>query len=224
MKWKQAFTSAVGKKLVMGATGICLILFLVVHVYANFQIFLPNGQEKFDKIADFLGTNLITRILEIGLFVFFILHIVQGLMLTASNKAKRPVKYAVMPGNKNTKWYSRSMGLLGTIILLFLVVHLAQFWAPNRYTQLVSADHHELDLYARMQSVFQNGWVVLIYVIGCISLAWHLVHGFWSAFHSLGMSSIKYKPLIQNTGYVFAVVVPLAFIAMPLAFYFGWLA
>lgn len=208
----------------MGTTGIFLILFLLVHCYANFQIFLPGGREKFEAAAHFLGTNLITRILEIGLFVVFILHIVQGLMLTASNKAKRPVKYAVMPGNKNTKWYSRSMGLLGTIILLFLIVHLAQFWAPNRYAQTFSSDHHELDLYAKMQSTFQNGWVVLIYVIGCISLAWHLVHGFWSAFHSLGLSSIKYKSLIQTTGYVFAIVIPLAFIAMPVSFYFGWLA
>lgn len=222
MNWKHAFTSSIGKKLIMGFTGIFLILFLLVHCYANFQIFLPDGREKYATIAHFLGTNLITRILEIGLFVFFFLHIIQGLMLTAQNKAKRPVGYAVLPGNKNTKWYSRSMGLLGTIILLFLVVHLAQFWVPNRYSQTVG--NGELDLYARMQTTFQNGWVVLIYVIGCISLAWHLVHGFWSAFHTIGLSSIKYKPLIQNIGYVFAIIIPLAFIAMPVSFYFGWLA
>lgn len=222
MKWKHAFTSGVGKKLVMGATGISLILFLIVHCYANFQIFLPGGREKYAAVAHFLGTNLITRILEVGLFVFFFLHIIQGLMLTVQNKAKRPIGYAVKPGNKNTKWYSRSMGLLGTIILLFLIVHLAQFWVPNRYSQTFKG--HELDLYERMQATFQNGWIVLIYIIGCVSLAWHLVHGFWSAFHSLGISSIKYKNLIQRSGYVFAIVIPLAFIAMPVSFYFGWLS
>lgn len=221
MNWKHAFTSAVGKKLVMGATGIFLILFLIVHCYANFQIFLPDGRERFEEISHFLGTNLVTRVLEIGLFVLFALHIIQGLMLVAANRAKRPVGYKVKPGNKNTRWYVRSMGMLGTIILLFLIIHLAHFWAPNRYSQTIGEG--EIDLYAKMQGLFQNGWIVLVYTLGCISLAWHLAHGFWSAFHSLGLSSIKYKPIIVTIGYAFAILIPLAFIAMPVAFYMGWL-
>lgn len=219
MSNKNYFTSPVGRKLVMGGTGLFLILFLVVHCYANFQIFLPDGRERFNVVAHFLGTNLVTRILEIGLFAFFILHIVQGLSLEISNRAKRPVKYAVMPGNKNTKWYVRSMGLLGTLILLFLIIHLAHFWGPNRFHQAFEGG--ELDLYDRMQTTFQSGVVVIIYVLGCISLGWHLAHGFWSAFHSLGLSSWKYKPLIKTTGFAFAIIIPLAFIAMPLAFYFN---
>jgi succinate dehydrogenase / fumarate reductase cytochrome b subunit len=222
MNWKHAFTSSIGKKLVMGFTGIFLILFLVVHVYANFQIFLPDGREKFEVISHFLGTNLITRILEVGLFVFFFLHIIQGLMLWAQNKAKRPIGYAVKPGNKNANWYSRSMGLLGTLILIFLIIHLYHFWLPNRYSQTIGEG--ELDLYARMQATFQTGWVVIVYVLGCISLAWHLAHGFWSAFQTLGLSTFKYKRIIRGTGYAFAIIIPLAFIAMPVSFYFGWLA
>lgn len=206
----------------MGFTGIFLILFLMVHVYANFQIFLPDGREKFEVISHFLGTNLITRILEVGLFVFFFLHIIQGLMLWTQNKAKRPVGYAVNPGSKNASWYSRSMGLLGTLILIFLIIHLYHFWAPNRYSQTIGEG--ELDLYARMQATFQTGWVVIVYVLGCISLAWHLVHGFWSAFQTLGLSTSRYKSIIRGTGYVFAIIIPLAFIAMPVAFYFGWMA
>jgi len=222
MNWKHAFTSSIGKKLVMGFTGIFLILFLLVHCYANFQIFLPDGREKYEVIAHFLGTNLITRILEVGLFVFIFLHIIQGYMLWSQNKAKRPIGYKVTPGNKNANWYSRSMTLLGTLILLFLVVHLYDFWIPNRYSQTIGTG--ELDLYARMQATFQNGWIVLVYVLGCISLAWHLAHGFWSAFQTVGLSTYKYKKIIRGIGYAFAVIIPLAFVAMPVAFYFGWLA
>ncbi len=213
-------TSAIGKKIIMAGTGLFLILFLLIHCYANFQIFLPDGEARFNEIAHFLGTNLVTRLAEIGLFAFFIMHIVQGIMLEIQNKAKRPVKYAVMPGNKNSKWYSRSMGLFGSLVLIFLIIHLAHFWVPNRASQLTGGG--EIDLYSRMNMIFQNGPVVIIYTLGCIALGWHLVHGFWSAFHTLGLSSIKYKPFIQTIGYVIAVVIPLAFISMPVAFYFGW--
>ncbi|HZH68427.1 MAG TPA: succinate dehydrogenase cytochrome b subunit [Chitinophagales bacterium] len=214
-------TSAIGKKFVMGATGLFLIVFLLVHCYANFQVFLPDGRERFGEIAHFLGTNLATRVLEIGLIAFFLLHIIQGIMLEIQNRAKRPVKFAVNPGNKTSRWYSRSMGLLGTLILLFLIIHMVHFWAPNRLSQL--AGNGEIDLYARMELVFESGWVVLVYTLGCISLGWHLAHGFWSAFHTLGLSSFKYKKMIQTIGYVFAIVISLAFISMPLAFHFGWI-
>lgn len=221
MNWKHAFTSSIGKKLIMGITGLSLIAFLIVHCYANAQIFLPDGYTKYEEIAHFLGSNPVTRIAEIGLFAGIILHIVQGLMLTAQNRAKRPVNYASYAGHKNSSWYSRSMGLLGTLILLFLVLHLYHFWVPNRYQQLMTGQ--EKNLYEEMEILFQNLWVVIVYVLGCISLAWHLLHGFWSAFQTLGLSTIKYKKIINGTGVAFSIIVPLIFIAMPLAFYFHWL-
>ncbi len=205
----------------MGITGISLVAFLVVHCYVNALIFMPDGYHKYEAAAHFLGTNPITRTAEIGLFVGIILHIVQGFMLTAQNKAKRPVNYAVAPGNKSSKWYSRSMGLLGTIILLFLIMHLWHFWAPNRYQQLMEG--HEKNLYAEMEMIFQNPLVVLLYVLGCISLAYHLLHGFWSAFQTLGMATAKYTGIIRGMGTAFSIIVPLIFIAMPVSFYFGWL-
>lgn len=222
MNWKQAFTSSIGKKLVMGFTGLFLILFLLVHCYVNALIFLPNGRELYGNAAHFLGTNFIVRTIEIGLFVFIILHAVQGIMLWAQNKAKRPVGYKINPGNKTSRWYSRSMGMLGTLILIFLVVHLAHFWVPNRYEQHFGSGH-ELDLYVRMYTIFKSEWVVILYVIGCVSLAWHLVHGFWSVFQTLGLSTSRYKNLIRGIGYGFSILIPLIFIAMPIAFYFDWL-
>ena len=205
----------------MGITGICLILFLIVHCYVNALIFMPDGYHKYEAAAHFLGTNPITRTAEIGLFVGIILHIVQGLMLTAQNKSKRPVSYGMYSGHKNSKWYSRSMGLLGTIILLFLILHLWHFWGPNRYQQLMTGQ--EKNLYWEMETIFQNPIVVLLYVLGCISLAYHLLHGFWSAFQTLGMATGKYTGIIRGVGTAFSIIVPLIFIAMPVSFYFGWL-
>jgi succinate dehydrogenase / fumarate reductase cytochrome b subunit len=129
----------------------------------------------------------------------------------------------VKPGNKTSAWYSRSMGLLGTLILLFLVVHISHFWVPSRVTH----DLNEVDLrgkvvhdlFQKMYDVFQQPWVVVLYVLGVFSLAWHLVHGFYSAFQTMGLTTHKYKKLIRNTGIIFTIVICLLFASMPIAFY-----
>lgn len=229
MKWGQYFTSAIGKKLVMAFTGIFLILFLIVHCAANACIFVPDGGETFNKVGHFLGTNWILHILEVGLFVGFILHIVQGLLLTARNRSKRPVGYAVTRRNETSKWYSRSMGLLGVLILIFLIIHLGQFWVHTRFAAVFGGVDEVPyngkmvdDLYGRMMEVFQQGWVVIVYLIALVALAYHLAHGFQSAFRTLGMSSSKYIPLVKALGYGFAVIVPVIFALMPIAMYFHW--
>src|SRR6188768_3187998 len=112
MTWKQVFSSSIGRKLVMSLTGIFLILFLIIHAGLNACIWANDGGVMFNTGAHFMGSNWVPRILEIGLFVGFILHIVQGYMLSASNMSKRSKGYAVSYGNRGSKWYSRSMGLL----------------------------------------------------------------------------------------------------------------
>lgn len=221
MSWKNYFTTSIGKKVQMSLTGLFLILFLVVHCYVNAQIFWNDGGEKFNEAAHFMGTNVVIRITEIGLFVFLILHIVQGLVLYFKNRARRSVHYAVSAGNKTSKWYSRSMALLGTLVLLFLILHLNAFWLPNRYEQTFGAG--EINLYERMRAVFSSPVAVVIYVLGCIALAWHLVHGFYSAFQTLGLTTSRYKALINGVGIAFSIIIPLIFILMPLAFYFQWI-
>lgn len=222
MTWKQVFTSSVGKKLVMGFTGIFLILFLVVHVGLNACIWANDGGQMFNAGAHFMGANWVPRILEIGLFVGFLLHIAQGLMLVFSNRSKRGnVGYAISYGNRGSKWYSRNMGLLGTLILLFLIVHLGNFWLPNRAHQGFLLGE-EINLYDKMKEVFSIWYFVVIYLIGCISLAYHLAHGFQSAFKTLGVHNKRWYKIISCAGYAFAIIVPLMFVLMPLSFYFGW--
>jgi succinate dehydrogenase / fumarate reductase cytochrome b subunit len=221
MSWKSYFSTSVGKKIQMSLTGLFLILFLVVHCYINAQIFWNDGGEKFLEAAHFMGTNFVIRTIEIGLFAFLILHIVQGLMLWSKNRSKRSVKYAVSAGNATSKWYSRSMALLGTLILLFLIIHLKMFWAPNRYSMTVGEG--ELNLFTMMRDEFQNVVIVVIYLLGCISLAWHLVHGFFSAFQTLGLGMNNYKGIIKTVGVGFSIIVPLIFALMPIAFYLHWI-
>ena len=223
MTWKQVFTSSIGKKLVMGFTGLFLILFLIIHAGLNACIWANDGGEMFLQVAHFMGGTWVPRILEIGLFAGLILHIVQGYILTVQNKSKRSAGYAIDYGNRGSKWYSRSMGLLGTLILLFLILHLANFWFPNRSHQGFLLGE-EINLYEKMKTEFSVLWVVIAYIIGCIALAYHLAHGFKSAFRTYGVHNKRYFSMIKAISYGFAVIVPLIFAMMPLSFYFGWIA
>ena len=237
MSFKQIFISSVGRKLVMGFTGFFLISFLMVHAGLNaciwWAVIKPYDHgEMFNKAAHFMGNNVIPRILEIGLFVGFIIHIVQGYMLSAMNITKRGHGYD-RSYSKGSKWYSRSMGILGSLILIFLVVHLYDFWIPSRFGDMglvtplphISYNQHNYhNLYLQMSIVFQNVWIVLLYIIGCVALAYHLAHGFLSAFKTIGVYNKRYLCLLQTLGCVFAIIVPLIFILMPLSFYFHWLS
>ena len=232
MKWSELFTSSIGKKFVMGLTGLFLISFLIVHVGINSCIFATifdaddHGQ-MFNKAAHFMGSMVLIRILEIGLFVFFFIHIIQGLVLTFQNRSKRKIGYDVQMGNKGSAWYSRSMGLLGTILLIFLIIHWNQFWIPSRFTGVdeINIDGYPKpvhDLFSLMKTTFENIWVVILYVVACISLAYHLLHGFQSAFRSLGLYNNKYLKLAKNVGIAFSIIVPLLFALMPVAMYLHW--
>ena len=237
MTWKQVFTSSVGKKLVMGFTGIFLVLFLIVHVGLNACIWAaaydPNDQgQMFNKAAHFMGSNVLPRVLEIGLFAGFFLHIFQGYLLTLENRKKRSIGYAVSFAD-GSKWYSRSMAILGTLLLMFLVMHIYHFWTPSRLGGMGTVQpleevyyngikHH--NLYAEMRNVFVgNTLIVALYVLACGSLAYHLLHGFQSAFKTIGIHNKKISGLINSVGVGFSIIVPLLFALMPLSFYFGWI-
>lgn len=215
------FNSSIGRKIAMALTGIFLISFLMVHCGVNAMIFFNDGGELFNEAAEFMGTNWIIRTMEFVLFGGLLWHIFQGLWLWMDNQKKRKNKYGKSSGNANSTWYSRSMGLLGTLLLLFLILHLKHFWVVSRLTdEIVSGNE---TLYGEMQEVFANGWVVLVYVLGCISLSYHLLHGFQSAFQSLGINHPAWTPIIKSAGNAFSFVVPLLFAAMPVAMYLGWI-
>lgn len=217
MSWvTKTLSSSLGKKVIMAVTGLSLIAFLMVHCGINACIFFNDGGETFNHAAEFMSNNWLIRTAEIGLFAGLILHILDGLKLSYDNNAKRPVKYAIVAGN-NSKWYSRSMGLLGTLLLIFLIIHLRHFWVVSRFTDEITSGKETL--FGEMKEVFEHLWIVVIYVGGCLSLSYHLLHGFQSSFQTMGWSHPKYTPFIKSVGFGFAVLVPLVFAAMPIAMY-----
>ena len=221
----------------MALTGLFLVSFLIVHVGLNSCIFydLPffdanDDGSMFNRAAHFMGASLVIRILEIGLFAFLLLHIIQGYAVELKNRSRRSQGYQVSLGNRGSKWYSRSMAILGTLILLFLIMHISHFWVPSRVThdleQAVykngTVETH--NLFLRMFEVFQNPFIVILYVAGVIGLAYHLFHGFHSAFRTLGVHNKKYLALLQSLGYGFTIIVCVLFILMPVSMYFQWVS
>lgn len=224
MSWFGNFlTSSLGRKFVMGITGIFLIIFLIVHCGVNALIFLNDGGEAFNKAAHFMATNVVIRTMEFVLFAGILLHIVQAYLIALKNKKARPLNYSVNSPANNSKWYSRSMTLLGTLILLFLIIHIKHFWWVSRITGLEETATGEGDLFAEMKAVFTEGWVIVVYLLGVISLCWHLIHGFQSAFQTLGLTHRKYSTLISQLGVAYSLIISFLFAMMPVAIFFGWI-
>jgi succinate dehydrogenase / fumarate reductase cytochrome b subunit len=228
MNWSDFFTSSVGKKFVMALTGIFLITFLIIHVSINACIFNDlvdpsDDGDMFNRAAHFMASSVLVRTLEYGLFIGFIIHIVQGYVLESKNLSRRGQGYKVNLANRGSKWYSRTMGLLGTLLLLFLIMHISHFWVPSRITGLEEVEGKNYhNLFTVMVDVFRNPIIVLLYVLGCISLAYHLLHGFQSAFRTLGVHNKRYVKIVKGLGAAFSIIVPFVFAMMPISIYMGW--
>ena len=212
----------------MGLTGLFLISFLVVHAGINSCIWANDGGKMFNAAAHFMGHTIVIRIVEVGLFLGIFIHIIQGYVLEFGNRSKRHQGYKVKMGNKGSRWYSRSMGLLGTLILLFFILHWYHFWIPSRFTGVpypemaLESGKKVANLFALMQFTFKEAWVVILYVLACFSLCWHLIHGFQSAFRSVGVSNKRYLAMINTAGIGFAIIISLVFAMMPVSIYMGW--
>lgn len=213
--------SSLGRKTVMAATGLFLCFFLIEHLYSNLLLFHNDGGLAFNEWSHTLTHSLIIRIVEVILFAAIILHVVQAIYLTKQNSDARPVKYAVYEVNETSSWFSRNMGITGSIIFFFMVVHLWNFFNPYRITGTVGGEG-QMNLAQSVQETFQNGWYVSLYVVSVAVLSFHLNHGFQSAFRSLGLNSKKYAQLLSITGSFFAfIIVGVGFASMPILFYFG---
>lgn len=224
MNWfTQTFSSTVGRKIIMSITGLFLCSFLVIHLIGNLQLFNNDGGAAFNIYSRFMGTNPIIRTMEIVLLLGFLFHIYDAIVITRRNKAARPIGYVNSHPEENSTWASRNMGLLGTVILVFLIIHLWNFFVPARFGGLEGVlieDVEYENLYLRVVQSFQIWWYVALYVISMVALAYHLIHGFQSAFQSLGLNHKKYTPFIQKFGYAFSIIVCLGFAIIPLYFFF----
>jgi len=208
----------------MALTGLFIILFLAVHLAGNLQLLKHDDGEAFNVYAFFMTHNPLIKTISYVNYAFFIFHMVWALMLTRRNSAARgAVGYAVHSG-KSSIWSSRNMGFLGSVILFFLVVHMRQFWGEMHFGDVPTKtyDGKEVkDLYTTVMLAFGSGWYVALYCVSMIAIAFHLWHGFISAFQTLGLNHQRYNPVINVVGKGFAVVVPGLFALIPLVIYFS---
>jgi succinate dehydrogenase / fumarate reductase, cytochrome b subunit len=214
MQQSNFYTSAIGRKVIMASTGLLLMAFLIVHLGLNATILVGDRGILFDQTAHLLHNNWGLHLLEILVFSGFILHIGQGVSLTLQNRSKRTTPYAVNPGSLAP---ARSMGILGTIILAFLLLHLYQFWLPN----LLGFIPPSQSLYGLMQDTLSQWWVVVIYVLGCLAVAAHLFHGWRSAAVTFGLSDSTIQ-LLSFIGISLSIAVPFGLAAIPIALFTGF--
>lgn len=218
MKWiTDFFSSTLGRKLIMALTGLFLITFLAVHLAGNLQLLKDDGGKSFNIYAEFMSTNPLIQTVSKVNFALILIHIVWAIVLTRKNKTARGQSYA--KSNQSSHWTSRNMGILGTIIFIFLVVHLRHFYAEMHWGGIptVSYEGKEVrDIYTTVSFWFGKAWYAGLYVVCMIGLAFHLWHGFSSAFQTLGLNHVKYNPVIDFVGKTFAIVVPALFALIPI--------
>ena len=224
--------SSLAKKYWMAFTGLFLCLFLVGHLAGNLQL-LASGEgarDQFNEYALFMTTNPVVQVLSIVTFLSIIFHAIDGVILTMNNRKARPKGYVSFKPSTNTTWSSRNMGILGTVILAFIVVHLVNFWGEMKFgglddTVYTTANGQEVkDLYTLTIMTFQDPefgllWA-FIYLVAMIAIAFHLYHGFASGFQSFGLNHPQYNSIIRKLGIAFAIIVPLLFAIIPFYIYF----
>lgn len=224
MSWIiKMLSSTLGKKLLMSLTGLFLISFLTIHLIGNLAIFSNDGGLAFNTYAAFMSTNPLIGAVSYLLYAGIILHVVIAIILYFANSSARPVKYKVQKAKENSSWESRSMTLLGVLILAFILLHLKDFWWQYKHDggyQFVEDANGNRDIYALVIEQFKTIGALISYLVGLLALFFHLKHGFQSAFQTLGLEHHKYTPAIKAIGLAYSIIVPIAFALMPVYVYF----
>lgn len=267
--------SSLAKKYWMALTGLFLCTFLAGHLAGNLQLIFGDALQ-FNEYALFMTTNPVVKLLSYVTYISILFHAIDGILLTVQNRKARPIRYAKENASANSAWASRNMAVLGTLILVFIVTHMVNFWAkmhfdekmPLQTTQIeyqgqkfdlyvtttegkdkyISTNLEQAGLEIRNRTEFwakdsnmkiADGYkdlhkitfaffqdakfgliATILYVIAMAVLAFHLLHGFASAFQSLGANNPKYNGLIRGFGKGFAIIVPLLFAIIPVYIHF----
>jgi succinate dehydrogenase / fumarate reductase cytochrome b subunit len=209
------YKSSVGKKFIVGLTGLFLCTFLVEHLAGNFLLFVNDGGASFNEYSETMSHNIFIRTIEIVLFLAFFFHILTATILWWRNRKARPKDYAQNHKSANSELASRISFLSGSIVFIFLVIHLRTFFVPSRFFPSENPSMYNLVVFA-----FSNTWYCLFYLVALVLLAYHLRHGFQSAFQTFGIRGKKYQSLIEWIGVIFWLLIPLGFASMPI--YFLW--
>ena len=219
-------SSSIARKFAMALSALFLIFFLIIHLAVNITSLF--SEDLFNDLSHFMGTNpLIQFALQPVLIFGVVFHFVLGFVLEIKNRKSRGVKYVKYNGAVNATWMSRNMEITGGLILAFIVIHFMDFWIPELNTKYVLGDMSgmhdgEFRYFEELQHKFVEPWRVGVYVIAFVLLALHLLHGFQSAFQSIGFNN-KYTNCLKSFGKWYSIIVPLGFIIIALFHYFSQL-
>jgi succinate dehydrogenase / fumarate reductase cytochrome b subunit len=251
--------STIGKKVLMSLTGLFLCSFLLVHVSGNLQLFKNDYGLAFNEYSVFMTSFVPIKIISYLLYATILIHSINAVVLTVLNRKARKVSYKSRKDPNSSTWASKNMGILGTVLLIFIVTHMANFWYSYMYGDVPWVEYsvnistgevtdppividgadlepHEYivgnaespeikkvvirDLYAVVSEAFKQPLLVVLYLLGLIALAYHMVHGFQSSFQTLGIRHHIYTPIIRSVGiWLFGIIIPLLFAAMPVYFF-----
>jgi succinate dehydrogenase / fumarate reductase cytochrome b subunit len=201
----RTFSSSIGKKMLMAASGSFLGLFIIVHLIGNSTTFL--GREVFLSYAYHLHRlGFIIPIFELTMLTVFSFHIVLALLLLLDNRKARPERYAVVNSRGGRSLGSKTMIYTGVIILVFVVVHLLNFHFISR----------ELPIADVVRNTLRNPGYAVFYIIGVLALGLHISHGFWSLFQSFGIEHPKYTSSLDRKAVISGFVVGLVFALIPI--------
>ncbi|WP_027127598.1 succinate dehydrogenase cytochrome b subunit [Gelidibacter mesophilus] len=217
--------SSVGRKFAMALSAFFLMIFLVQHFAIN--ILSVFSADTFNEASHFMGTFWVVQyIFQPILILGVIFHFVMGMVLEIRNRNARKIAYVKYNGNANSTWMSRNMIYTGAVILLFLGLHFYDFWFPEIEVKFIDGDmsgllaNGEYRYFEHLQHKFVDVWRVALYCLAFVFLALHLLHGFSSAFQSVGANN-KYTRGLRGFGKAYAIIIPLGFIFIALYHHFN---
>ncbi|HRF69256.1 MAG TPA: succinate dehydrogenase cytochrome b subunit [Muribaculum sp.] len=212
-------SSSIGRKLVMAVTGVCLVLFVTFHCLMNaIAIVYPAA---YNVICEFLGANWYALVASMGLALLFIIHIVYAVWLTLQNrKARGNDRYSINKRPATVEWSSQNMLVLGIVVLAFLAVHMIQFWAKMQLQEIRGVEGVIPPSIGTLfiQEAFSCVWTPIVYIIGFVALWFHMNHGFWSMFQSIGWDNATWLPRLKTIACWWTTIVIALFIAQAVVF------
>lgn len=211
--------SSIGRKAVMSITGLFLVLFVTFHVLMNaVAVISPDG---YDAVCHFLGANWYALAATVVLAAGFVIHIILSFWISCQNmRARGNDSYAVNKRPKSVEWASQNMLVLGILVVCFLVIHLIQFWYRMQWQELMGTEYVADGMAVNpaqgsffLYWAFKDWWTLAIYLVGFVALWFHMSHGFWSAFHSLGVNNNTWMKRMRAISMGWATFVCLLFAA-----------
>ena len=222
-------TASIGRKFVMSLSGLFLMVFIAVHLAINLLMIFDNTGDLYNLGAHFMVTNPLIKIMEPILGLGFIIHIVWSFFLEFQNWKARPVKYDKKNMSGASTWASRNMLVLGALVLVFLIIHIINFYIKMKFThevgEAVVNGVHMHDAYALVKETFIHASygipISILYILAGALLGVHLSHGFWSAFQTLGLNNKHWLKRWKVGGRIYAILIAVGYAVIPLYFMLG---